>query len=132
GHWRLLPDKDYVRITIEFLLSDNSVTALLYGFAGFIYLFTFRKKDFNEYRILNIIFLWVFLLPLISSFIIPNFRHHGRYFMPLIPFLNLIAVYAFFIIRDKAKDIPLKHLLSNRYVLVLITCFSLFYYVTLA
>src|SRR5690606_24890285 len=92
GHWRFLPDKDYVRITIEFLLSDNSVTALLYVFAGFIYLFTFRKKYFNEYRILNIIFLWVFLLPLISSFIIPNFRHHGRYFMPLIPFLNLIAI----------------------------------------
>ncbi len=132
GHWRFLPDKDYVRITIEFLLSDNSVTALLYVFAGFIYLFTFRKKYFNEYRILNIIFLWVFLLPLISSFIIPNFRHHGRYFMPLIPFLNLIAIYAFFIIRDKVKDIPLRNLLSKRYVLVLITCFSLFYYVTFA
>jgi hypothetical protein len=132
GHMRLLPDKDYVRVTIEFLLSDNSVTAILYFIAGFFYLFTIHRKYFNEYRNLNLIFLWIFLLPLVSSFIIPNFRHHGRYFIPLIPFLNLIAIYIFYVIRDSVRDIPIKGLLSKNYVLVIITCFSVFYYVTFA
>jgi len=29
----------------------------------------------------------------VSSFIAPNWRHHGRYLIPLIPFINIAAIY---------------------------------------
>jgi hypothetical protein len=32
------------------------------------------------------------LLPLISAFIAPNWRHHGRYLIPLIPFINIVSI----------------------------------------
>ena len=128
GTIHLLPNKTYILKTLEFLLSDNIATTLLYLTGGVFYIVNFRKQYFGQLRILNLIFLWVILLPIVSAFLIPNYRHHGRYMMPLLPFINLIALYMLFSIRDKVKDIKIKEFLSRRTALVIVLCFSVFYY----
>jgi hypothetical protein len=92
----------------------------------------FRKNYFVQLRNLNLIFLWIILLPTISAFVIPNYRHHGRYIMPLLPFINLMGIYIFFSLRDMTKDVKIKEFMWRRSVLVIIMCFSLFYYFTFA
>lgn len=90
---RLIPHFIYIRESIKLFFKDNIVILLLW-FAGFFYfLYTlFRKKIEKKFLLIN---LWIFLLPLISSFVAPAWRQHGRYLIPLIPFININAIYIF-------------------------------------
>ncbi|MEO8664612.1 MAG: hypothetical protein ABI462_03870 [Ignavibacteria bacterium] len=92
GHFDFIPDLTYVRIGIIFFFRDNFFTALLYLFAVLFY-FKNTKRFFNDLKYLNMIFLWIILLPAVSSIVIPNWRHHVRYLIPLIPFINIASVY---------------------------------------
>lgn len=132
GHIQFPPGGKYIKTTVEFLLSDNIVTALLYIFGALLYIVFLRREYFRAFRDLNLIFLWIILLPVISAFLIPNYRHHGRYMMPLLPLINIAAIYMFFMLRDLIKEMKFKEFMSRKSTLVIIICFSLFYYITFA
>ncbi len=74
----ILPNISYLWFTLKILASNNAIVFLLL-IAGFWFLW--RKP---EYSLLYIIALG---LPILQSFIAPQFRHHGRYFFPVIPLI---------------------------------------------
>ena len=43
-------------------------------------------------------------MPAVSAIIAPNWRHHGRYLIPLIPFINIIAINILLKVYTKYKD----------------------------
>jgi hypothetical protein len=65
-------------------------------------------------------------LPLVSAFVAPNWRHHGRYLIPLIPFINIIAIYILHKIhlhyQDKGHR---KYLLFRKLSIALVLIFSI-------
>lgn len=126
------PSPTYIRITLEFLFSDNPIIATLYLLSGVYYILRVRKNYFGDLSQMNLIFLWIILLPVISAFLIPNYRHHGRYMMPLLPLINMVAIYIFFSLRDMTKEVKLKEMMGRKSALIIIMCFSLFYYLTFA
>jgi hypothetical protein len=90
---RLIPDFDFLRETGKYFFRDNVLVLILWFFG--IYFFIrglIRKKQENKFLLINI---WIILFPLVSSIIAPNWRHHGRYLIPLIPFINITAIYIF-------------------------------------
>lgn len=97
GGINFIPDLKYVMATIITLLEDNFVTGILYSVCFYYYIKNIRK-NFEELRYVNLVFIWIFLLPLVSSILIPNYRHHLRYQIPLIPFINLASVYVLLIL----------------------------------
>ncbi|GEM_PF-2115268 len=81
----LIPNFEYLWFALRILASNNIVLALL-----IVSTILFLWKQV-EYRILIII---AFGLPLLQAFVAPQFRHHGRYFFPVIPLIVLIGIAA--------------------------------------
>ncbi|MBL7128974.1 MAG: hypothetical protein ISS16_08315 [Ignavibacteria bacterium] len=128
GNFEFIPNFNYLRIIMIFFFRDNLVVALLYLVTIIFYIINL-KKYFTKFRYLNLIYLWIVCLPLVSSFLVPNWRHHGRYLMPLIPLLNLAAIYILINIFYKIKKDRLRQLLTKNKVYVsLILIASLMYY----
>jgi len=129
GNFNLIPNIDYLRISFIMLLRDNPIICILYLLSFGFYVMNL-KRFFGKLRSLNLIYLWVILLPLASAVFIPNWRHHGRYFMPLLPLINLVAVYFLVVILNKYKNKSSLRLLHKTSVLTsLLLIFSLTYYV---
>jgi len=128
GGFSLIPNFNYLRIVGFFFLRDNLVTGLLY-FGFIFYYFSNYKRYFSEFKYLNLIALWAIFLPLISSVLIPNWRHHVRYSMPLIPFVNIIAVYTLVVVFQKQYFHKLTdYLRPKRITPVIIILISFIYY----
>lgn len=128
GGFSFVPNFTYLKIVINFIFRDNFITGSLL-FIFIYYYFSNLKNYFKEMEYINLIALWTIFLPLISSVLIPNWRHHVRYTMPLIPFINIIAVYYLIILLNKNFLHKLKSLFySKKYAPALIVLFSLFYY----
>jgi len=128
GNFCFIPNFIYLRESFIFFFRDNLIVALLYLVTIVFYAINL-KKYFTKFRYLNLIYLWIIFLPLVFSFLVPNWRHHGRYLMPLIPFLNLAAVYILINIFYKIKKDRLRSLLTKNKVYVsLILITSLMYY----
>lgn len=91
--FRILPDIDYLRETGKLFFRDNVFILILWFFGIYFFIRSLvRKKYEKKFLLIN---LWIILLPLVSSFVAPNWRHHGRYLIPLIPFINIAAIYIF-------------------------------------
>lgn len=89
----LLPNFQFLVETGKMFVKDNLAVLLLW-FGAIIYFIinVFKGKIDSKFILIN---LWVILLPAISSVIAPNWRHHGRYLIPLIPFINIVSVNLF-------------------------------------
>ena len=88
-----LPDIDFLRETGKYFFRDNVLILILWFFGVYYFIRSLiKKKQENKFLLIN---LWIILFPLISSIIAPNWRHHGRYLIPLIPFINISAIYIF-------------------------------------
>lgn len=132
GGLSLIPNFTYLRIALVYFFRDNFITGSLYIFSLIFYVYNIRKY-FTELKLLNLMFLWTLLLPIVMSVLIPNWRHHVRYLIPLLPFVNLISVYLFFRILDMNILTKLKELIQKRKnVLAIIILFSFTYYVVYA
>ena len=88
---RSIPDSDYIIQTVKYFVKDNVLIFLVWSAGGFysIYLMIKRRLDSK----LFLMSLWIYLLPAVSAFVSPNWRHHGRYLIPIIPFINITAIY---------------------------------------
>ncbi|HQY52180.1 MAG TPA: hypothetical protein PLD63_07410 [Ignavibacteria bacterium] len=132
GGLSLIPNFTYLRIVVHFIFRDNFITGSLL-FIFIFYYFRNIKKYFKEMEYINLIALWTIFLPLISSVLIPNWRHHVRYTMPLIPFINIIAVYYLIILLNKSFLLKLNSFFySKKYAPALLVLFSFFYYIIYA
>jgi len=132
GGVSLIPNFNYLRIALIYFFRDNFITGSLYIFSLIFYIFSIRKY-FQELKLLNLMFLWILLLPLVMSVLIPNWRHHVRYLIPLLPFINLIAMYLIFRILDMNISINLKEfMLKRKNFLAVLILFSFIYYVVYA
>ena len=91
GSAKYLPNFTFLLESGKIFVKDNFAVLLLW-FAAMVYFIrsVIRKKIDRNFLLIN---LWVLLLPLVSAFVAPNWRHHGRYLIPLIPFINIIAIY---------------------------------------
>jgi hypothetical protein len=122
---RFIPDSYYASQTARFFIKDNFIIFLLWvaAFVYFIYTLS-KKKPEEKYLLIN---LWIFLLPIVSSFVAPNFRHHERYLIPIIPFINITAIY---ILLKLIKFSEAKNLFDKLYykkiVIILLLLFSSF------
>ena len=91
GAAKYIPSIKFLKESAKIFIKDNFVIFVLWGISAVYFIYAvFRKKVDKNFLLLN---LWIFLLPLVSSFIAPNWRHHGRYLIPLIPFINISAIY---------------------------------------
>ncbi|CAN5599553.1 hypothetical protein BH10BAC5_BH10BAC5_21490 [soil metagenome] len=95
GGFNFLPNLEYLRISFVLWIRDNAILSIFYLSAFYFYIRKFRKF-FGEFKILSLLFLWTLGLPVISSVVIPNWRHHVRYQMPLIPLEVLIGIICMF------------------------------------
>ncbi|MBX7045621.1 MAG: hypothetical protein K1X86_07265 [Ignavibacteria bacterium] len=128
----ILISLEYLRINFVLFIRDNPITCILY-LLSFIFYFANVKKFFSKLRSLNLIYLWVILLPLASSIFVPNWRHHGRYLMPLIPLINLVSVYAILVVLNKFKGKSSLNLLHKKnFLTALLLFFSFAYYIVYA
>lgn len=126
------PNFTFLRIAVTLFFRDNLITGLIFLFT-FVFYFSRLRLYFSRLRYLNLIFLWVLILPLVMSILIPNWRHHVRYMIPLIPFVNLIAVYLIFYILDLKFFDTLKKYLSNfKRITAVILIFSVPYFFVFA
>ncbi|HEY3251810.1 MAG TPA: hypothetical protein VGK25_11920 [Ignavibacteria bacterium] len=88
-----LPNFEFLVETGKLFVKDNCLILILwFGAMGYFIFSLIRRKINNKFLLIN---LWVILLPAISSIIAPNWRHHGRYLIPLIPFINIVSVNLF-------------------------------------
>ncbi len=103
GGLRFIPDFEYLTETGKLFFKDNLLILILWFVAIFNFIRTLiRKKVENKFLLIH---LWIILLPVISAFIAPSWRHHGRYLIPLIPFINIAAIYIF-AYRFNTLDLP--------------------------
>jgi len=120
--WNFLSGFDYIYTTFTYFEKDNPFIFLLLLFSVFYFSYTYIKRKADNRWLF--IFLWVIFLPLASIFITHNSRHYGRYLMPIIPFINLTAIYiltkVFGYIR-KNKPRLLKYTSALAVVLVLVS-----------
>lgn len=85
-----IPNFQFIWETGKLFVKDNLIITMLWFSSAVYFLYSLiRKSTDNKFLLIN---LWIFLLPLVSSFITPNWRHHGRYLIPLIPFINIVAI----------------------------------------
>lgn len=91
GSAKYLPNFTFIIESAKIFIKDNFLIFILWLVSASYFIYTLIKRKVD--RIFLLINLWVILLPLVSSFIAPNWRHHGRYLIPLIPFINIIAIY---------------------------------------
>lgn len=91
GVMKYLPNFIFMVETGKIFFKDNLPVLLLWLSAAGYFVYTlFKKQADKRFLFIN---LWVILLPAVSSVVAPNWRHHGRYLIPLIPFINIIAIY---------------------------------------
>ncbi len=132
GGFSLIPNFNYLRIAVIYFFRDNFIVGILYLFSFYFYIA--HIKDLRgKMKDLNLVFLWTLVLPLAMSILIPNWRHHVRYLIPLLPFVNLIAVYLLLSILNSNRFEKLKsRVTAKRYLLSLVIVVSLVYYVVYA
>lgn len=132
GNLNYIPNFHYLCEILFYFLTDNIITGLLCFISG-IYYFLNLKKYFNEFKFLNLIFLWIIFLPIVSSVLIPNWRHHLRYLIPLIPFVNLIAMFMLMNLLDKNYFAKMRNLiLMKRGPIASLILISFVYYIVYA
>jgi hypothetical protein len=87
-----LPNINFIIESAKFFVKDNAIVTLLWLVSSsyFVFKLLLTKKFERDFFFINV---WVIMLPLVSSVVAPNWRHHGRYLIPLIPFINVVAVY---------------------------------------
>lgn len=91
GVMKFIPNFTFLVETGKIFVKDNLLIMLLWFISmGYFIITIIRKKTDVKFLMIN---LWVILLPAVSSVAAPNWRHHGRYLIPLIPFINIIAIY---------------------------------------
>jgi len=88
-----LPNFQFLLETGKLFVKENIAVVLLWLVAVFYFVINAVKGKADKKLLL--INLWVILLPAVSSVIAPNWRHHGRYLIPLIPFINIVSVILF-------------------------------------
>lgn len=121
---------EYIRIMSVYLFRDNFFAAVLYFTNIFFVLFNIRKY-FKEFSLLRIINLIIILFPVLSAFIFPIWRHHGRYLIPLIPLIILNAFVTGLIISEKLKFSFVKKRIIILYGMIFIL-FSIPYFLVFA
>jgi hypothetical protein len=90
---------------------------------GYFIYTVFTKKIDKKFLMIN---LWVILLPAVSSVIAPNWRHHGRYLIPLIPFINIVAIYILRKIHQHYQNREFKkYILLRKASIALVLIFSI-------
>lgn len=88
--FNFLPHFVYLVETGKLFFKENVIILILWIISSVYFTVNLVKSKADKKFIL--IYLWVILLPIISSFIAPNWRHHGRYLIPLIPFINIVSI----------------------------------------
>lgn len=132
GFFRFIPDFEYLGNAVIYFFMDNFITAVLYLFSIVFYI-TKIKKYFSELRYVNLIFLWIIILPVALSVLIPNWRHHVRYLIPLIPFINFASLYMFIVLINTEFLAGLKNIiLKRKQIIALFVVFSLVYFIVYA
>jgi hypothetical protein len=79
----VIPNFAYLWFAFKILASNNII---LFAFLGAGIWFLRHKPDFY------LLFIIAIGLPILQSFIAPQFRHHGRYFFPVFPLIILCAI----------------------------------------
>lgn len=126
GGIQLIPNLEYLQISFTYFLKDNLFTGIFY-IVSIIYYFVNINQINKKFKYVNLIFLWIIVLPLISSVLIPNWRHHVRYLIPLIPFINLIIMFIFLNILNLKVFEKIKFFLTqNKIAFVFIPVLSIF------
>jgi len=132
GGLQIIPNSEYLMNVILYFFKDNFITAFLYIISIFYYFYNI-KKYFVNFKYINLIFLWIIFLPLISSILIPNWRHHVRYMIPLIPFINFIAIYTFAEMMQLKSFEKIKNfIIRKKYALSFVLIFSIVNYIVFA
>ncbi|MCX7877789.1 MAG: hypothetical protein N2510_04010 [Ignavibacteria bacterium] len=90
GTVKLFPDFRFLTETGKLFFKDNFVILILWIVASAYFIYNLIKGK-TEQKLL-LLYLWIILLPALSSIVAPNWRHHGRYLIPLIPFINIAAI----------------------------------------
>jgi hypothetical protein len=91
GMMKYVPNFTFIIETAKIFFKDNLPILILWLSAMGYFIYTlFAKKVDKKFLMIN---LWIILLPAVSSVVAPNWRHHGRYLIPLIPFINIISIY---------------------------------------
>lgn len=91
GIMKYVPNITFLIESGKIFFKDNLPVLILWFMSIGYFIYTvFKKKVDKNFLLIN---LWVILLPAISSVVAPNWRHHGRYLIPLIPFINIVAIY---------------------------------------
>lgn len=104
---KYIPNFTFILESGKIFVKDNFFIFLLWlaGSGYFVYS-VFKRRVENNFLLVN---LWVIMLPLVSAFAAPNWRHHGRYLIPLIPFINIVAIYILRKILLYFKDKQYRH-----------------------
>jgi len=130
GGLKFIPNLEYLRIATIYFFRDNFAVALLY-LLSIIFYFSNLKKYFIGLKNINLIFLWIIFLPIVSSLLLPNWRHHVRYMIPILPFINLAGIYFFMIILN--SEISLKNfIMKKRNIIWIFPVISLVYFAVYA
>ncbi|RPI19643.1 MAG: hypothetical protein EHM58_01180 [Ignavibacteriae bacterium] len=91
GGLRYIPDIIFLREAGKIFFKDNVFILLLMFTSIGYFLFTLVKsRPEKKLLLLN---LWIVLLPACLTFLLPKNNHHGRYLIPLLPFINILSVY---------------------------------------
>jgi hypothetical protein len=86
----IIPNAEYLWFVIRILASNNLVLFVLIIAAS---VWLWKTPSANDRSSANRIMIIVaFGLPIVQAFVAPQFRHHGRYFFPVIPLLVLLGV----------------------------------------
>jgi hypothetical protein len=86
----LTPNFTFLVETGKLFFRDNIIILLLWIVSSVYFIYRLVRNKTDKKFIL--IYLWVIFLPAISAFIAPNWRHHGRYLIPIIPFINIVSI----------------------------------------
>ena len=124
GIFKFIPNFTYLVETGKLFVKDNLLIVFLWFIAMGYFVYTvFTKKIDKKFLLIN---LWVILLPLVSSVAAPNWRHHGRYLIPLIPFINIVSIYILRKIHQYFRNKEFKkYILLRKATIALVLIFSI-------
>lgn len=88
--FRFIPHFEFLTETGKLFFKENVIILFLWIFSSVYFIIKLIRSKADKKFLL--IYLWVIMLPVISSLIAPNWRHHGRYLIPLIPFINIVSI----------------------------------------
>ena len=121
----LIPNFTYMVETGKLFFRDNVIILLLWIVSSVYFVYGLARNKTDKKYLL--IYLWVILLPAISAFVAPNWRHHGRYLIPIIPFINIVSID---ILRKIEQNLRKKNFrftaLVKRITVVVLLLFTLF------